>query len=214
MAFLVLHTVTTIPAWDRYLLPLAAVFALLVGWLVSRVLTGKMVWVILLLWSLLLLPPAVQAATGQLPIGGDHGAYSGLSEALAWVQQVPGQRVLYQRNLSWQTNFYLYNELYAEKGRRTLTVRWISNSVALVDNVHNNPVGRKFVLLPTWSPLLDLPRFAQMQGVIVYTHRRFGNFSLYELQTRPRPYCNWCRCVEKKHWLTVLPFARGKRGFN
>ena len=80
--------------------------------------------------------PAFAAAQGRLPIGGDHGAYSGLDEVAAWLDaRADAAPVVYQRNLGWHFQFYLFDALQA--GRADL--RWYPSSVALADNAAKSP---------------------------------------------------------------------------
>jgi 4-amino-4-deoxy-L-arabinose transferase-like glycosyltransferase len=96
LCFLLVHLVTTIQVWDRYLLPLAPWLVLVVSGPMTLVTHWRQPsWCRGLLFVLLVLSlcesvlPGLAAARGEFPIGGDHGDYAGLTQAIAWVQQCP-----------------------------------------------------------------------------------------------------------------------------
>ncbi len=108
VCFALLHIVATVPIWDRYLLPLVLPLALIAGWAgsqwvenlrtdpasqttaglaIGRDLGGlwsrRLATVIMAgILVLVAFPITLRAASGQLPVGADHGAYVGLDEAL------------------------------------------------------------------------------------------------------------------------------------
>lgn len=93
-AFVALHLTISVQVWDRYLLPLAPWLALVASGPIAMLLRARLAgWGYGILFLLLmvgmaeLVPPGIAAARGQFPIGGDHGDYSGLTEAIAWVQE-------------------------------------------------------------------------------------------------------------------------------
>ena len=198
IAFLILHIVTTLQPWDRYLLPLAPVLALFIGHLVSRVsrlLPTPQFAIVGAILMLLLLPPALEAADGQLPIGADHGAYEGLREAVAWVQQEAGEEngrssILYHRVLGWHHQFYFDEQIRAHK----VQLRWFPNSVYLIDNANKAPHLRKFLIQPTWASNRDLAMRTTMSQMTLRPRAKFGNFSVLELSQPAQPFCSWCLC--------------------
>jgi hypothetical protein len=69
---------------------------------------------ILALILLLVLFPAGQAARGEYPAGGDHGAYWGIDQVAEYVRaHVPANAVIYHHWLGWHYLYYLYNAPYA-----------------------------------------------------------------------------------------------------
>ena len=131
-AFIGFHMVTSLPLWDRYLLPVAPFFAVLAGWIGARILANGSVLlnrVAVGLWIVLLLPGAAQAARGDLPVGGDHGAYDGLREAIVWLDRPSHEgAVLYHQALNWHLRFYLYDSPLDYR------VRWFASPVSLADD--------------------------------------------------------------------------------
>lgn len=206
--FLILHVVTSIQPWDRYLLPLAPLFCLWVAWLVDqfehialahraarRSVVGGLIGLCLLA------PPALAAARGGLPIGGDHGDYSGLTEAIAWLKrEAPAGSILYQQRLGWHYQFYLYDELAA--GR--IELRWFPTPTYLAANAAQGPTAPRFLLLPDWAPQPDLPVQLAVRQSLLTPLARFGRMTLYTLQNQPPRMgahgCTWCLCKAQQLW--------------
>lgn len=109
------------PLLDRYLLPVVYLLALLC----ARGLDLAYRQVIALLRStqihrtlsvaapaalaLILLPSAVQAARGGYPVGGDHGAYSGIDSIASYLNARPMGTVVYSHDMSWELGYYLFD---------------------------------------------------------------------------------------------------------
>ncbi len=206
LGFCALHVISTVQTWDRYLLPLAPMLALAVGWLVHKInplLSGRGFAMLLFVGSLCLLPPALLATTGQSPIGADHGDYAGLTDAVAWLTHEYGNHVvLYHHLLGWQYRFYLYDQIAAGD----YELRWFPSAVYLADNATKAPRRRKFFLQPDWSPIRDLQMHLAVRGLILTEIQHFGKFTLYEIGQPAQPFCPWCVCLPRIPWVT-LKFA-------
>ena len=174
-----IHAVFGLPAWDRYFLPLAPAFAILCGWLGAWLFASRSnVWrlTVLGLWIVLLLPSSVQAAKGELPIGGDHGAYDGLREVSAWLDShSPAGAVLYHQSLSWHFQFYLF------ENPRDYAVRWVASPVALADDAAKRPQGARFVIAPAWQPFRNIDPHLAARELELVERSREGQFTIYEL---------------------------------
>ena len=177
-----IHAAFSLPVWDRYFLPLAPAFALLCGWLGAWALApGSIYWrqAVVGLWIVLLMPGAVQAARGDFPIGGDHGAYDGLREVSAWLDShSPAGAVLYHQALSWHFQFYLY------ENPRNYTLRWVATPVALADDAAKRPQGARFVIAPAWQPLRNFDPHLSARDLELVERSRKGQFTIYELISR------------------------------
>jgi len=178
------HAAFSLPVWDRYFLPVAPAFAILCGWLGGRLLaSASQLWrsAAIGLWIVLLLPGALQAARGEFPIGGDHGAYEGLREASAWLDShSPPGAVLYHQSLGWHFQFYLF------ENPRSYAVRWVATPVALADDAAKRPQSARFVIAPAWQPLRNFhPHLAARELKLVQRVRE-GQFTVYELMPRRR----------------------------
>lgn len=108
VVYLALHTVFGFQVWDRYVLPLVPLVALIAGWGWARLTRRAAATVLLLVCCLL--PPSLQAATGAYPIGSDHGTYDGIEVTAAGIRQaLPDNKwgVLYHHTLGWHWRYYL-----------------------------------------------------------------------------------------------------------
>lgn len=214
MAFLTLHIVTTVQVWDRYLLPLAPVTVLLVTFIVEtvaadpialqprgRIDEARAVWTSHLLAVLLMLTlagPAHQAAQGRLPIGGDHGAYTGLDAVSVWLNAradntADNTVVVYQRNLGWHLQFYLFDALQA--GQTEL--RWYPSAVYLADNAAKTPHRPRYLVVADWSPERNLLAQLALRRLTAQVRLRAGNFTVYELSETAPPPAPWRVCAAK-----------------
>ena len=218
VGFLLLHVGSSVQVWDRYLLPLTVPLALLGGWGVAEVgrgvtgstnTTGRTRgWGTrsggttfaatarllapdlrpLLAILALLAVPAVTAAWGRLPIGGDHGAYAGLDEALAAVDR-PGA-LLFHRELGWQARFALFDEIRSGE----VGLRYFPSEVYLADSATKSPHKERFVIVPDWAPLPDLGMQLagrRLKGEIVL---RSGHFAVYRIEEAPVGDASWRVC--------------------
>ncbi len=207
VAFLLLHGVTTVQAWDRYLLPLAPMLALALGWggaqlaawrAWTRSRAALVVAGALLVWT----PPAWRAAEGALPIGGDHGAYAGLPAAIEQVRTFGGERyVLYHQTLGWHYRFYLYDDL----GGARVDLRWFPSTVYLADNAAKTPYPPAYLIEPDWAGLPDLAPHLAMRGLALAPRGDFGHFRVWEVTHPAAEPCDWCACRAPATWM--LPIA-------
>ncbi|MFN8446510.1 MAG: glycosyltransferase family 39 protein [Caldilineaceae bacterium] len=211
--FIVLHLVTTLQPWDRYLLPLAPFLALFISWLGSPSdmdsQTTNPQFSFSLLTLLLLLFPAWQAANGRLPIGGDHGAYRGLDTIInelnmTFEQEMPTvhnhSTILYHRELGWHYRFYLYDQVRSHQ----VELRWYPSAVYLTDNASKAPHLRKFLIEPDWSPTQDLAFALRVRGLVLQQLRHIGNFTLFEIVQPSQAFCEWCRCRVERYPFPTL----------
>lgn len=158
-------------------------------------------WTVGLLVSLLwLVPPALSASTGGLPIGGDHGAYSGLPEAIDWLKtQTSGKVVLYHQRLGWHYQFYLYDQL----ATGAYELRWFPNPTYLADNAAKHPYQARFLIEPAWAPQPDLVHQLAVRRSDLVLKARFQQMTVYEIITNPQRPCTWCLCRSRTPWVTL-----------
>jgi hypothetical protein len=111
IGFLALHWLLAFPVWDRYLLILVPIAALLLGR--SLHLIGELFFrrvspsLVLFLVALAILPFSVIAARSGYPIGGDHGANDGIEQVAGYLKGLPSGTVVYDHWLAWQLGYYL-----------------------------------------------------------------------------------------------------------
>ncbi len=189
-AYILAHVLFTFQPWDRYLLPAAPLLALLAArgllaaWrvlgrrpalrmAVLACLAGALVW------------GASLAAAARIPVGGDHGAWSGIEVVARYLQQaVPDDRgVLYQRWEGWHWNWYLWD---GPQGR----VYW-ADAGMLVDDLRADPTGyQRFVVFPAWHdderPALEqalAPLDLRLDARLIVRDRTEGpvRFTVYQI---------------------------------
>ncbi|MBI3957510.1 MAG: glycosyltransferase family 39 protein [Chloroflexi bacterium] len=210
--FVSLHIVSSVQIWDRYLLPLAPFLALLFGWTTQH-LTGaqterkrgasglflRTCQVLGVTALLFLLPPALTAAKGGLPVGADHGDYAGLSESIAWLQaNAPADAVVYHRDVGWQLRFAFFAGSPAQPDASDFDLRWFPNAVYLADNAAKTAERRKFLIEPTWAVVDSAVQRLQQREIGWQIRLRAANFTLYELISPPAQSCDWCVCVDRR----------------
>ena len=117
--FLALHWLLAFPAWDRYLLPLVPVAAVLLDRGVavmldrrsshSQVAIERGSIMTMAVIGLIALPFALQAARSEVPIGGDHGPHDGIDRVAAYLRELPVGAVVYDHWLGWEFDYYLWD---------------------------------------------------------------------------------------------------------
>jgi hypothetical protein len=142
----------------------------------------------LLLALALVLPPAWAASQGQLPIGGDHGGYSGLDEALAAVNE-PGA-LLFHRELGWHARFALFDAVRAGE----VELRYYPSAVYLADSATKSPHKERFVIVPDWATLPDLSMQLAMRGLQSEPVLHAGHFTVHRIDERPTGDASWRVC--------------------
>jgi 4-amino-4-deoxy-L-arabinose transferase-like glycosyltransferase len=208
--FLALHTMTTVQIWDRYLLPLAPPLCLLATWGVMALFT-PLTWQLSvrrlalgLVGLLTFLPPALTATSGGLPIGGDHGAYNGLTATIARLQQVaPADAILYHQRLGWHYQFYLFDEVASG----AYDLRWYPTAIYLAANATQSPNRPRFLLLPAWAPQPDLPLHLATRRLSLQQIAQVDQMTLYRIANQPQASCRWCRCQRRAPWPLWPTFA-------
>lgn len=183
-AYWAVHAAFSLPIWDRYFLPLAPAFALLCGWAGGRIAADRGgLWrpAVVGLVIALLLPGAGRAARGELPIGGDHGAYDGLQEATAWLDgHSPPGTIVYHQALSWHFQFYLFEK------PGEYSARWFASPVALADDAAKRPQRARFVIVPAWRPLRNAYPHLAARGMALEPRVKEEQFTVYEIILRRR----------------------------
>lgn len=196
LLFLAAYWLLAFNVWDRYLVPLLPLLALLFARVIYGLLQIAQHWasslrfahsalplIFLLLPSsflLLLLPATLRAAHSGYPIGGDHGAYDGIDDVARFIRTLPPEGVLYDHWLSWEFNYYLFDRL--------LFVAWFPTPEALTTDLRafGHSSSRYFVV-PSWEADAEMRAAAARAGfefVSLHTAtRRDGStsFTLYQL---------------------------------
>jgi hypothetical protein len=188
-AYLLLHWLVGFQVWDRYLLglvPLAALLAarLLVG-AVRLVPAGRPRAVAAASLGLLLAAslagPVARAARSELPFGGDHGAYDGIDQLAADMRvEAPPGSVLYHYWLGYHYRFYLHGA--------PLRLHWYPDAA---DLAHDATVYRReprYIAFPSFRDGSSARTALTAAGIelvpVLETRRRDGtvSFQLYRLE--------------------------------
>lgn len=187
LAFLAIHVFLTFNIWDRYLLGLVPVLALLVARGVThfvgvRFMTMRNIAVVG--WMALLLIPAWQAAHSQYPIGGDHGAYDGIDQIANRLRHMPWGTVLYDQALNWELGYYLFDG--------PIYLAWFRSPEHLAEDLRafrDTPTPR-LLIVPAWQPSQPLNDAVAAAGYrqdpFLITFRRDGQPSFFVYQLTPQ----------------------------
>jgi 4-amino-4-deoxy-L-arabinose transferase-like glycosyltransferase len=203
-AYLLIHTTLHFSIWDRYLLPLVPLTALLLARIMAQarassralcVLQDKHPGVFRL--SCLLYPTlmvlvlflaafsALRAARNGYPVGGEHWAYQGLDEIAAYLKEnAPPDAVLYHHWLRWHYSYYLYGTGFE--------LRWWESGMHMEREVMRTPDRAQYVVLPDWRTLEpDAPGLCF--ELLYQAHREDETVSLSLYRVYPR--LSGCLCA-------------------
>lgn len=159
IGYLLLHWFVAIPVWDRYLLPLLPIFAILMArgliilysFLSSVMLANRLqtwgAWkftpyILLALLFLILLPSAISARHGSWPVGGQTTADQGAWQVAGYLDDKPYGTVLYDHWFNWYWQYHLFD--------RGVYVSWFAHPAALVEDlsVFASGPGQRYIVLP------------------------------------------------------------------
>jgi len=182
IAFLLLHWLVGFQVWDRYLLGLVPLLALLaarafVAFLSAiRATPWRRIYAIALVVVLVasLATPVLAAARSELPVGGDHGAYDGIDHLATYMRtQTPPGSVLYHYWLGYHYRFYLYGA--------PLRLHWYPDLEDLTRDAQIYRREPRYIAFPSWQdsgPAVSALNEAGITLVPVYqTTRRDGSVS-------------------------------------
>ena len=199
IAYLLLHWLVGFQVWDRYLLGLVPLLALLgaralavwrnpilgrLNFLLAhaRSASRHRLYVIAVSVALIamLAGPALAAARSELPLGGDHGAYDGIDHLADYMRaQAPPGSVLYHYWLGYHYRFYLYGA--------PLRLHWYPDLEDLTADAHLYRREPRYIAFPSWrdaEPVVSALAEAGVALVPEYeTTRRDGSvsFRLYRM---------------------------------
>ena len=153
--FVAVHTLLSFKVWDRYLLGLAPIGALLLARVVLlpyHVLRqagasdgGLAAYGLLagLLLVVALSPPTGTALRHGFPLGGDHGAFEGIDEVAHYFKAtVPPGSIVFHRWLGWHYSFYMFGYPY--------DFYYYPTDEYLLDVARRLPDVEKYVVFPSW----------------------------------------------------------------
>ena len=189
--FLVGHSLIAFAVWDRYLLGLIPLLALLLARVLTlpqRLLKNSPLSVLLsllfVLWMLAFtFRPLQDAAASRFPIGGDHGAYQGIGQVVSYFQTVPSDTTLYHRWLGWHWRFYLWGNGYDLPA-------WTSPT-DLANQAAARPGAWRYVVFPSWRSSTEARLALSEVGLVMReVHRAFRDdgsisFVVYRIEEAP-----------------------------
>lgn len=181
IGFLALHWLFAFPVWDRYLLILVPVGALVLARLAAIASRRQIIIAIpqkamLLGIVLLMLPYAIQSARSELPIGGDHGAHDGIDQLADYLRDLPVGTVVYDHWLGWELGFYLWDAgVYRA---------YFDTPAALADDLHTfASTAPRYLIAPASESLNKVSRAIAHEGYsltqVLTTSDRFVRTSYF-----------------------------------
>lgn len=194
--FLLFHIVLDFRVWDRYLLGVVPCLLLLLARVLvlpgdllvrfwpgagsGRVACGLLVGILLLVTTV---RPVQDAAAGRFPIGGDHGAYSGIDGLINYFRShVPGGAVVYHCWLGWHYSFYGFDFPYL--------FQWYTSPAELVRDALGRPGVPRYVAFPSWRSATQLRWELDRAGLTArpvyetYRHDGSRSFTLYMIEEK------------------------------
>jgi 4-amino-4-deoxy-L-arabinose transferase-like glycosyltransferase len=189
LSFLAIHWLLGFQVWDRYLLgivPLAALLAARAFTQLGRALPrhrwqGAYALALPAILALLLATPVLAAAHSELPVGGDHGAYDGIEDLAAYVRaQAPAGSTLYHHWLGYHYRFYLYGA--------PLRLHWYPDAADLVQDATIYRREPRYLAFPSFRDAGPARQATDSAGITLLpeykTRRRDGSvsFRLYHLE--------------------------------
>jgi 4-amino-4-deoxy-L-arabinose transferase-like glycosyltransferase len=155
LLFMLIHWIVRFNVWDRYLLGLAPLLALLAGRALTfpsrlartyhtRVsLSTLNAAIAIAVLCVSLIGPGLVAARGDYPVGGDHGMYQGIDQTAEYLRQhVPANGVIHHRWLGWHYLYYMYADTHA--------FRWYRSTDELLMHVNEWPDVPHWMAIPEW----------------------------------------------------------------
>jgi 4-amino-4-deoxy-L-arabinose transferase-like glycosyltransferase len=193
MVYGLLHLLGAFPVWDRYLLPLVPVLAILLGRILSQLAScvrsrvrrsgvGQWPFIICHLSLVgLLVSPAWNAAHSRYPVGGDHGAYDGIERVGEFLGDLPEGTVVYHHWLGWHYADYLFDApVYLAYWP---TPAWLAQDVQAF-----GAREARYVTFPSWEASARVERALARVGYglapVLVTTRRDGtrSFTVYRIR--------------------------------
>lgn len=164
--YVLLHWLWAVPIWDRYLLPIFPLVAILFGRGFSLLLLAVRerrphryaFLMTLTLLTLALIPTALAARDGRFPIGGRPDADGGAAGAARLLKDAPYGTVLYDHWYSWHWAYQLFDS--------RVYVSWFPQADALLDDlaVFAGRGPERYVALPSSAVAAPIRRRLSAAG--------------------------------------------------
>lgn len=196
--FVAVHTLLTFSVWDRYMLGLVPIVAILLArvmllpldLLLERVgqsTRGKVAYLVSLaiLLSVVVVGPTQVALRYGFPVGGDHGAFQGIDDVADYFRaNAPAGSIVFHKWLAWHYSFYMFDvpvEFY-----------WYPDHDFVLSSADRLPNLKKYVVFPSWTSADELEGVLNAGGwglsEIYRTYRPDGtmSFTIYQIEPLDR----------------------------
>jgi hypothetical protein len=192
--FVAFHTVFSFSIWDRYMLGLAPVAAILLARVLllphdalleaqQRPLWSKVAYLVTLAVFLaaVLVRPTQLALRYGFPVGGDHGAFQGIDTVAEYFRAnaAPGS-IVFHKWLGWHYSFYMFD--------LPLDYYYYPNHEFVLETSRSLPNLEKYVVFPSWTSEAELQTVLNNGGwelsELYRTYRPDGtlSFTIYRIQ--------------------------------
>jgi 4-amino-4-deoxy-L-arabinose transferase-like glycosyltransferase len=146
--WLAFHVIFMIPAWDRYVLPLVPLCALLMArcavYCSDRLRPPGLNVAAAFIAGLLLAVPARSALRDEIHVGRDFNLHAGVDQVGQWFWTIDtSATILYYHDLSWELDYYTFG--------RELDRRWFIDAEQLAADAARMPLARRFVVVAEWE---------------------------------------------------------------
>lgn len=191
--FMALHTFLSFSIWDRYLLGLAPIVAILLARIFllphdvilkgeglgrRKVIHFSVLGVIL---ALTLFQPMRVALRYGFPVGGDHGAFQGIDDVADYFRgnASPGS-IVFHKWLGWHYSFYMFG--------LPLEFYYYPSHEFVLNTARRLSTFEKYVVFPSWTSSDELGAFLKSGGwelrEMYRTYRPDGtvSFTIYRIQ--------------------------------
>lgn len=142
--WLMVHLLIGFPLWDRYMLPLAPIAALLIARTISTFLTqwrsqvARSLLIAAVLW--LLAQPAHEAINGDIAVGRNAVPHAGMNQVGEFFWRVDtSATVVYVHDLSWELDYYTFGQ-YLDR-------RWMPTPAQLAADAAHMSLAQRYVVL-------------------------------------------------------------------
>ncbi len=192
IVYLTTHWLLAIPVWDRYLLPLIPLVAVVIGHGLglindrvqkkrsdSRYSMALLGVLLLLLLTALQAPAAFAARRSQFSVGSQPGADQGAWQVAEYLDQAPYGTVLYDHWYSWHWRYAFLD--------RGVYISWFAHPDDLARDleVFGSAPGQRFLVLPDSEVALPVLRRLEATGFVPNPVLRTGarpGMILYQLK--------------------------------
>jgi len=191
--FVALHTLLSFRIWDRYLLGLVSVVAILLSRVVllpydvflkgKRVGRRKGVYLSVLgaFLAVTLVQPTQVALRYDFPVGGDHGVFQGIDHVVSYFRgNVPEGSIVFHKWLGWHYSFYMFD--------LPLDFYYYPSDEFVLDAVGRLSTYEKYVVFPSWESSDELGALLTAGGwELQEMHRTYRSdgtvsFTIYRIQ--------------------------------